>query len=112
MKTLLLSVLAILVAIVGIGLIAFVSNSIDFANYAFWEPKKQAVDRKIFENTPSYIQGKNQDLAKYHHEWTIDSSSDNRGAIEALVRQQFGSFDKDKVVDPSLASWLSYCLSK
>lgn len=102
----------VLAAIVVVGLITFVTTGMGVANFAFWAPKQQAAERHVFENTPSYIQGKNQDLAKYHHEWVTDSSSENRLAVEALVRQQFGSFDRSKVEDPELSSWLGQCLNK
>ena len=110
-KNVLLAIGAIIAAIVVLGVFVFVGNGVDLANYAFWEPKKQAAERHVFENTPSYIQGKNQDLAKYHHEWVTDTSSESRQAIEALVRQQFGSFDKTKIEDQELAAWLGKCLN-
>lgn len=102
----------VVLALLALALVGFLGTSFDFAMFKFWAPKYENAKRQTFENTQSYVEGKREDLAKYHHEWAVDSSAENRRAIEALVRQQFANFDRSKVEDPELSAWLGECLNK
>ncbi len=62
-------------------------------------------DQKIFVQTQAYIQGKNQDLAKYHHEY-VGADVVGRKAIAATIRHEFADFDASNVSDPDLRSFL------
>lgn len=62
-------------------------------------------DQKIFVQSQAYIQGKNQDLAKYHHEY-VNADAMGRKAITSTVRQEFADFDANNVSDPDLRSFL------
>jgi hypothetical protein len=84
----------------------------DYGSFAFWAPKYENVKRKTFEQTQSYIEGKRQDLAKYHHEWVTASDSTDKKAIEALVRQQFANVNPSIIQDPDLADWLTSVQSR
>lgn len=59
----------------------------------FFGPKRQAVEREIFEQSPSYIHGKIQDLARYRHEYMTAETDEQRDAIASTVRLQFAQFD-------------------
>ena len=72
---------------------------------------QQNAERTVFEESQSYVEGKRQELVKYHHEW-VTASKDEKPAIEAVVRQSFANFDKNKVTDPELYSFLQNCLTK
>lgn len=72
---------------------------------------QQNAERTVFEESQSYVEGKRQELVKYHHEW-VTASKDDKPAIEAVVRQSFANFDKNKVTDPELYSFLQNCLTK
>lgn len=72
---------------------------------------QQNAERTVFEESQPYVEGKRQELVKYHHEW-MTASKDEKPAIEAVVRQSFANFDKNKVTNPELYSFLQNCLNK
>jgi hypothetical protein len=66
---------------------------------------KQNAERQVFEQTQSFVEGKRQELVKYHHEW-IKADSSTKKAIEATVRISFANFDANKIQEPELYQWL------
>ena len=62
-------------------------------------------DQQIFVQTQTYIQGKNQELAKLHHEY-VNADVLGRKAIAATIRHEFADLDATKVTDPDLRSFL------
>ena len=93
-----------------IGMIVF-ANEFEIFGVKFWGVRKENAKREVFEQTQSYVEGKRQDLAKYHHEW-VKSEKDTRESIEATIRIEFSNFDKNKILDESLRNWLSDIMSK
>ena len=102
-----LSVLGLLTCV----LLGFAVTAYDYGSFAFWAPKYENVKRKTFEQTQSYIEGKRQDLAKYHHEWATATDPTDKKAIEALVRQQFANVKPSIIEDPVLFDWLTSIMS-
>lgn len=71
----------------------------------FFGPKRAAVEREIFEQTPSYIYGKSQDLARFRHEW-VRGDDTEKAAIESTIRVMFAEFDSSQINDPGLRAFL------
>jgi hypothetical protein len=71
--------------------------------FGFFAPMKENVRREVFENTKSYVHGKIQDLAKLYREY---QSSDDREALEAVIRSQFAEFDTKHVRSHELRQFL------
>ena len=44
-------------------------SAVGLVHYQFFAPKFQAVEREVYENTPSYIQGKEQSLSELRLEY-------------------------------------------
>jgi type II secretory pathway pseudopilin PulG len=62
--------------------------------------------RTVFEQSQSYVEGKRQELTKYHHEW-VNADKDSKLTIEATIRQSFANFDESKLDDlPDLQRFL------
>jgi hypothetical protein len=75
---------------------------------------QQNADREVFEHTQSYVEGKRQELIKDYHEW-INAKSDDKIAIEAVVRSSFANFDEDKYLSngyPDLYKFLKNIKNK
>lgn len=91
-----------------IGLIAmiFIFGLVGLGYKAFFAPKHANVDRRVFEETQSYVHGKIQDLAKYKQEYDATQDPTERRAIQTLINQQFAQFDSKKVVDRNLRGFL------
>jgi hypothetical protein len=69
------------------------------------EPMREEVRRNVFENTQSYVHGKNQDLGKHYYEW-LQADDSGKETIEAIIRIQFVEFPLNKVNDSTLAAFL------
>ena len=72
----------------------------------FFGPKRENVRRQVFEETQSFNQGKQQDLAKYFLEYKRAEDEVDRKAIQSVVQSQFSYVDADNVNSPELRSFL------
>lgn len=72
-------------------------------------PRHADVDRKVFEQTQSYVHGKIQDLSKYYNEHRQADDPIAKEAIKQLVIQQFAQFDSAKVIEMTLRNFLITC---
>ena len=97
--------IAILCIVILFALI-FAANEFEIFGIKFWGVRKADANREVFENTQSYVEGKRQDLSRYHHEWNEAKDIQDKTAIEHLVREQFSSFPEDKIYNSELRSWL------
>lgn len=89
-----------------IVLLVFGLSSANLAHFSFFAPKYENVERKVFENTQSYIHGKVQDLAKYKKEYSATNSRTERQAIQSIINQQFSQLNSDDIVDSNLRNFL------
>ena len=97
----------ITLGILGFLVFIFIANEFTIFGTKFWGVRKENARREVFEQTQSYVEGKRQDLIKYHHEWAVAPEEDKL-AIETVIRQQFANFDEDAYLDnqPELRSFL------
>lgn len=97
----------IVLGIIGFFALIFVINEFAIFGIKFWGVRQENARREVFEQTQSYVEGKRQDLIKYHHEW-VKASPEDKLAIESVIRQQFSQFSEDKYLqdDPSLYAFL------
>ena len=98
---------AIVLGIIGFFALIVLVNEFEIAGVKFWGVRKENARREVFEQTQSYVEGKRQDLIKYHHEW-VNASDDDKVAIEFTIRQSFSQFNEDKylVDQPELLRFL------
>lgn len=54
------------------------------------------IDRKIYEQSKSYIHGKTQDLTKYYEEYQ-QSDETGKQAIRNLIQMNFAELDETKI---------------
>ena len=92
------------------GVLGFFGTAMDFASFKFWAPKYENAKREVFEETQSYVEGKRQDLSRYHHEWVMAKDPADKKAIEAVVRQQFSNVKASHIEDAELREWMKSCL--
>jgi len=103
---------------IALGIVAFIAlivlvNEFEIAGIKFWGVRKENARREVFEQTQSYVEGKRQDLIKYHHEW-VNASADDKIAIEFTIRESFSQFNEDKYLadQPELLSFLKNIKNK
>lgn len=85
----------VIIGIVCFFALLFIINEFNIFGIKFWGVRAQDARREVFENTQSYVEGKKQDLIKYHHEW-MKAGPEDKLSIETTIRQQFSQFDEDK----------------
>ena len=102
----LLMLLKSVVILIGLVLSIFIVNEFEIFGIKFWGIRKANAEREVFEQTQSYVEGKRQELIKYHHEW-VSADKDSKKTIEATIRMSFANFDEKKLVDfPELYDFL------
>lgn len=76
------------------------------------DPMEQSVDRKVWEQTPSHIQGIRQDLIRYRSQYLRTEDKNERRAIASTVRLLVGPNPTNIVMslDPELLSFYNECM--
>lgn len=104
-KIILLSILGfilILCLVIGLGYYnVFYTKT---AGKAQQKAKKQ-VQREVFEQTQSYVEGKRQEIVKYRLEY-MKADSSEKHAIKMTIIQSFANFDESLLNDPILESFI------
>lgn len=83
-------------SVVAIGLmlgIAFAINYFAYGNYWFFAPRVEAVRNRTFHQSQAYTDGMRNELTKAKYNFDMAKTDNDRAAICALVRSDFGSFD-------------------
>ena len=86
--TFFLFAIIILIAIVTVG-----GSFVGLWHYSFFAPRIENVRRNVFEQTQSYTEGKRQELAKYHLEYTRSKDPVEKEAIATMIRSSFANVD-------------------
>ena len=90
---------------VGFLLLVFILEYFHLGMFGFFEPKKEAIRRNVFEETKSYVHGKVQDLASYYGQYQSAKSGD-RPAIAEVIKMRFAEFDENKIKNQKLKEFL------
>ena len=102
----------VLYGILGIAILIALVFGIGYSGVFYTKTvgkAQQNANRTVFEQTQSYVEGKRQELVKFHYEWTQATTETDKKAIEAVIRQSFANFDDTKIEDPELYSFLRHC---
>lgn len=97
------------VAVSALVLAVFLIVGGSFASlyhYKFLAPKFQAVDREVFENTPSYVQGKEQYLGRLRREYDEADTSAQKKSLRELILSEASTVDREQL-SSSLQKFLS-----
>lgn len=63
---------------------------------AFFKPKHENIERRVFENTKSYTHGMSQELAKHYSEYQKGTATDKK-IIRNVIKSRFADFDETKL---------------
>ena len=105
------SIFATIAIIASLFLLIFLANEFEIFGVRFWGVRRENARREVFEQTQSYVEGKRQDLIRYHHEW-MNASADDKISIEATIRMSFSNFNPDQIKDNQLHYFLVNILNK
>lgn len=95
----------IVATIVGVLLVPIFIGFYSLGMFKLFAPMSRDVERKVFENTKSYMHGIQQDLGKYYGEY---QAADDAGmaTIKATIRVRFPEVDANKLTNPTLRQFL------
>jgi len=97
--------LIVIGSILALFVLIFLANEFEIFGVKFWGVRKENAKREVFEQTQSYVEGKRQDLVRYHHEW-VNADEDSKKSIEATIRVSFANFDESKITNPEMYGFL------
>jgi hypothetical protein len=95
-----------IIGFIGTLILAFILNLGELQWNKFFKPKFQNVERKVFEETQSYVHGKIQELGRLYQQYQEAKAPEDKAAIKELVRMQFTDFDAEKIDNYKLKSFL------
>jgi N-acetyl-anhydromuramyl-L-alanine amidase AmpD len=95
-----------LVCFIGINIFAWMTGLADLQFYRYFGKQQANVQREIFKENKSYVEGMVSDLAKYKYELTIEKDPIAKRAIVDLIIDKYGNFDITKLEDISLQRFL------
>ena len=93
-----------LLCIAGFILLIFAINEFEIFGIKFWGVRKADANRKVFEQSQSYVEGKRQDLIKYRLEYMRADSAD-KVILKNTIAHAFANFDGN-LLEPELKSFL------
>lgn len=73
---------------------------------AFFKPKYENIERKVFESTKSYTHGMTQELAKHYGEYQRADFKEKE-ILRNIIKSRFADFDETKVRTQVLRSFLT-----
>lgn len=83
-------------AVVGIYIIGFFITGGNLAIYKFWAPKYREVQREVFEQTQSYVHGKNQYISRLRLQYE-STQDEQREALRRLILTEAETIDEDNL---------------
>ena len=82
----------ILLLALGFGLMGY-----DLFTFSFFAPKYAAVQRQVYENTPSYLLGKEQEIAKDRQEYMTTTDQASKVAITSVLREDMAGVPREQL---------------
>lgn len=99
----------IVLSLLGLLLLAFVLTWIvqggNFFLYKYWAPKQAAVQREVFENTPSYTQGTVQELQNMQFQYEATTNENSKAALADIILRRAAAFPDDQLA-PDLRAFI------
>ena len=54
----------------------------------YFAPKHAEIDRNVFEETPSFVHGKAQHIARLRHEYQMADTTSQKNALKQLIQHE------------------------
>lgn len=89
--------LAVLVILLGSYGLGFLATGGDLAIYRFWAPKQENAKRAVFENTQSYVQGKQEYISRLRYQYQTADPGAQREALKTLILSEAANVDNSKL---------------
>lgn len=86
--------LLLMMGLYGLG---FIATGGDLVIYKFWAPKQENAKRVVFENTQSYVQGKQEYIGRLRYQYQSAESGAQREALRSLILSEASTVDTSKL---------------
>lgn len=86
----------LLLAFFGIYVAGFFILGGNFALYKFWAPRFRDVERQVFEQTQSYVQGKNTYISRLRLQYE-SASEQQREALRRLILSEAETISRENL---------------
>ena len=106
MGKIVLGILAVILVIALLIGLSFATGVLDLKFYEFFGVRKANIEREIFKENKTHVEGMASDLAKYRYELQIEKDETAKQAIRDLIRSKYADFDVNKLQDYSLQNFL------
>ncbi len=70
--------------------------------------EQQNVERRVFEESQSYVEGKRREALKMYKEYLKTKDPDEKAALAQIVAMSFANFDENKLT-PKLKEFVHKC---
>lgn len=98
----------LIIGLVGLSVIigVFAIGNIELGFLSYFKPKRQNIEREVFKNTNSFVEGKIQELSNHYSEYLKSSEEKDKEAIKNVVSFKFSNFDIEKIESKDLQKFL------
>jgi len=96
-------------AVLGVVLIfalLFGLGVLNLEKRKFFEPRNAEIDRKVFEQTPSYIQGKNQHLTRLMSQYKLADTNAKKETLKQMILHEASTIDSANLT-PTLNQFIN-----
>jgi hypothetical protein len=90
------------IALVFLYASGFLATGGDLAIYRFWAPKMEDARREVFEQTQSYVQGKNTYISRLRLQYE-STSGNQRESLRRLILSEAETIDDSNLTPANLA---------
>lgn len=94
------------VFILIIGVFSFVGNSIGLWQLEFFGTKKANIERNIFDNTKSQVQGTIQALSTYRLEYKTATTEAHKSALREAIILEYDAMARKDLVPGNLVQFI------
>lgn len=79
----------------------------NFLLFKFFAPRQAEVERQVFENTPSFVQGNNQELQKQYFDY-VKATPQQQAAMKPIILHEAAGLGPDGLskLSPEVRSWI------
>ncbi len=96
--------LGLAVFTVGTYALGFLATGGDLFIYRFWAPKQENAKRVVFENTQSYVQGKQEYISRLRYQYQT-ADGPQKDALRTLILSEAANVDNAKL-SPDVQAFL------
>lgn len=92
-------------SILAVCILVFALGLAELGWKAYFKPKHENIERRVFESTKSYTHGMTQELAKHYGEYQ-KADPEEKMALKNIIKTRFADFDESKIRTATLKSFL------